>query len=257
MRARAGPGPEQAAEVIRLARPGWLIAALFAIGFGSKLHGVVSEETLFTRFPSEDGYLMMTIARNLATGLGMTTAAGTLPTNGTQPLSMLLFSGAFALVGGDRFLGVQLILVLELLIASLTALALFLLGRRVLAGRAYADLAAALAAAVWYSSTLNLRFSMNCLETGLYALAVLVVARVTLSLDDRTSWRQMAGFGLLLGVVFWVRNDAIFLIAAAAAVTVGMGGPRTRSRILGRAARMGVACAAAFLVALPWLLYNW
>ncbi|MEN8184121.1 MAG: hypothetical protein ABFS46_16465, partial [Myxococcota bacterium] len=78
-----------------------------------------------------------------------------------------------------------------------------------------------------------------------------------LSLDDRSSWRQMAGFGLLLGVVFWVRYDAIFLIAADAAVTVGMGGPRTRSRILGRAARMGVACAAAFLVALPWLLYNW
>jgi hypothetical protein len=55
---------------------------------------------LFWQFMSEDGYLMQTVARNMAIGLGMSTADGTMPTNGVQPLATFLFAALHALAGG-------------------------------------------------------------------------------------------------------------------------------------------------------------
>ena len=51
---------------------------------------------------SEDGYLMQTVARNMAIGLGMSTAEGTIPTNGVQPLATFAYAGLHALAGGSN-----------------------------------------------------------------------------------------------------------------------------------------------------------
>ena len=51
---------------------------------------------------SEDGYLMLTVARNLALGNGLSISDGTIPSNGVQPLATLLFAGCIWLAGGDR-----------------------------------------------------------------------------------------------------------------------------------------------------------
>jgi hypothetical protein len=45
---------------------------------------------------------MLTIARNIAEGHGMSTANGTIPTNGTQPLVTFILAGIFYLAGGDK-----------------------------------------------------------------------------------------------------------------------------------------------------------
>jgi hypothetical protein len=38
-------------------------------------------------FITEDGYLMLTVARNMAIGLGMSVSEGTIATNGIQPMA--------------------------------------------------------------------------------------------------------------------------------------------------------------------------
>ena len=43
-------------------------------------------------FMTEDGYLMLTVARNIAIGLGMSVSEGTIGTNGVQPLATYIFT---------------------------------------------------------------------------------------------------------------------------------------------------------------------
>src|SRR5262245_61884697 len=86
---------------------------------------------LFRQFPSEDGYLMLTIARNIALGHGMSVSDGLQPTNGTQPLVTLLWAGLFWLAGADRRAGVLSILVVEVLFACAAVALLWVLARRV------------------------------------------------------------------------------------------------------------------------------
>jgi hypothetical protein len=237
----------------------WTLALLlFGIGFASRVAPLLTNgNRLFAQFPSEDGYLMLTIARNLAAGLGMTTADGTIPTNGTQPLATLLWAGAFGIAGGDRELGVRLVLILELLFSSLVPVALFYLGRGVLRERAYARSASLLAGSTWYASPVGLGLSMNCLETGLYALATVLGIHAVLLLDEKCSARRLWLSGALLGAVFWVRNDAVFLIGSAGLAYVLVGGAGSREatgRRIVQATVLGLVCAA---IASPWLVYNY
>jgi hypothetical protein len=231
---------------------------LVGIGFVSRVAPLLENgKRLFTQFPSEDGYLMLTIARNLAAGLGVTTADGTIPTNGTQPLATLLWAGAFGIAGGDRELGVRLVLILELVFSSLVPVALFFLGREVLRERPYVRSASILAGAAWYASPVVLGLSMNCLETGLYALATVLGIHAVLLLDEASSTRRLCLTGALLGVVFWVRNDAVFLIGSACVAYVVSGGSSSRdmaARRIVQASVLGLVCAA---VASPWLVYNY
>ena len=71
---------------------------------------------LLRQFPTEDGYLMLTIARNLALGKGFAVADGTIATNGTQPLATFLYASAFWLTGGERSAGVGIVLALQVVL---------------------------------------------------------------------------------------------------------------------------------------------
>jgi len=94
---------------------------------------------------------MLQIARNIAIGNGMSTAAGTLPTNGTQPLTTFLWAGCFRLAGGDKSLGVTYVHVLQMVIGAFAAFALYRLGRFLLRDHPAGAGLAALASAVWYA----------------------------------------------------------------------------------------------------------
>ena len=75
----------------------WL---LLATGLLSRLSPLLDiERRLYWLFLSEDGYLMQTIARNMAIGVGMSTAHGTMPTNGVQPLATFIYAGLHGLAG--------------------------------------------------------------------------------------------------------------------------------------------------------------
>jgi hypothetical protein len=211
------------------------------------------------RFPTEDGYFMLTIGRNLAIGKGFSTADGTILTNGTQPLTTLLWAACFWLTGGSRELGVLVVLLLELAFSIAAAYALYRLGRLVFAGRSFERSASQLASALWFASPVMLSHSMNCLESGAYALAVMACAHELVRLETAApgpGWRRVVGFGLLLGVTFWTRNDAVFLIAAACAahLTVAL---QRREELRARLLRCVVFGGVSVLVAAPWLIYNY
>ena len=70
---------------------------------------------------SEDGYLLLTIARNIVRGRGFSVSDGTIPSNGTQPLGAVLYALCFACVGGDRLLGLYPVVGLQVMASILTA----------------------------------------------------------------------------------------------------------------------------------------
>jgi len=236
-----------------------LTLLLGLVGLVVRLRGVLQPaEIMFRGFPTEDGYLMLTVARNLALGRGMTSAAGTMPTNGVQPLATLLDACCFWLVGGDRVSGVRLLLVVYTVVAIATAFLIVRLGRLMLGDGQASRRASLLGAAVWFSSPVTLFHTMNMLETGLYVAVVVLVAVVFARghAGRGSPWplSRSVVLGGLLGLAFWARNDAVFLMAAigvAHLLSASAGAP-LRRRIAETATMAGIVLA----LTAPWLLYS-
>lgn len=94
------------------------VCALIVIGVGARLSPLADiDGRLFWQYMTEDGYLMQTVARNMAIGLGMSTAEGTIATNGVQPLATYLFAGLHFIAQGDKALAIVLITLVSTLIA--------------------------------------------------------------------------------------------------------------------------------------------
>ncbi len=223
-----------------------------------RLVSFLSVERLFQQYPTEDGYLMLTISRNLGTGLGFSIAQGEIPTNGTQPLLTLIYALGFSVFGGDRAWGVGFALALQIVMGAATAWMIYRLGLRVMARFEWSKTIAAVAAVVWFSSAVTVHHTMNCLETGAYAMVVAAVALVFLEPEAHPpwSWPKTLGVGILLGLAFWIRNDACFLILAAC--LVHLYGARENPVLLrARFARTLVFGSTSVLVAIPWLAYNY
>lgn len=211
------------------------------------------------QFTTEDGYLMLTIARNLALGRGMSIADGTIPTNGTQPLLSFVYAGGFWLVGGDKEWGVWVAQGIQIAIAVAAAFALYGFGRRLLAGQPDADRIAAVAAALWFASSRVVAHTQNGLETGGHALVLLLVATAILRMppgDEPWPLRRCAALGALLGIAFWTRNDASLVIAAVCAARVAPALARGLAALWRRGLESFAIGATSVLVALPWLVHN-
>jgi hypothetical protein len=248
-------------DINRVAR----VAGILFIAFGlfARIAPLADADgRLFRQWPTEDGYLTLTIARNMALGKGMSTADGELETNGTQPLATAIWAAAFAVVDGDRHSGVALVLALELLISLCAAFMLYRVAAQIYA-RVGLDTAWALfATGAWYASTLVITHSMNALESGLYGLAVLITVDYYLragTVDSnggiRFSWAATLVMGVLLSLCFYARNDAVMLIGAfCISCLVGVT-PRLKV-LFGNLPKVFVAGALTVLLALPWLINN-
>ena len=208
---------------------------------------------------TEDGYLMLTVARNLALGLGLSVSDGTIPTNGVQPLAAFLYALPYALTGGDKLAGLALLHGLWAAIAVAGALAVRAFAGRVLGALGMAPAWAWLAAGLWFCGPLLIGHSMNGLETGLYTLTILLACLQFLRLVERGAAARprdlmlMAG---LLGLVFLARNDGVFLIFALLAIWLW----HARSRLGQAPATILRSLALPLLVCLavvaPWLIHN-
>lgn len=238
------------------------VALAILVGVATRLSGIIADDArVLQQFPTEDGYFMLTIARNLAIGNGFSIGAGEIPTNGTQPLTTFIWSVAFMIAGGERALGVRLTLILELIGSCVAAFMVYRLGCRVFARRANSKAISAIAAAIWFVSPIACRHTMNTLETGYNAMVALFVAYVFIEPDgpSRQPWsiKKCIPVGVLLGIAFWTRNDSVFLILSAC-LTYVIGGftygmPRTVERF-GRSIVFGLI---SIVVASPWLAYNY
>lgn len=233
---------------------------LVVLGLGFRILPLVQGRELLIRQPTEDGYLMLAIARNMALGLGMTTAAGTMPTNGVQPLATGIDAIAFWLARGDKTAGVALVMALSVVIAGLSLLAVYRLGCALFRGRPGGDEIAALAAAAWFASPIVVEHSMNALETGLYFLTTAVTMRYFVvhagDPDRDLSWSRAVVLGLLLGLAFWSRNDAVFLACAIALARIGLSLGRPAAVLVRRVGELALAAGVMAVVAAPWLISN-
>jgi hypothetical protein len=240
----------------------WFVTAvMIAVGLVARIAPLLDfGGRLLRQFPTEDGYLMLTIARNMALGRGMSISDGTIPTNGTQPLATAVWSVCFRLAHGDKSAGVALVLWLSVLVAILSAWLLYRLGRKLLVGWHWGAPVAALAASTWFASSASVRHSMNCLETGIYALIIIICSYMfinwTRSAREDWSIGRCLLLGIAFGLAFWSRNDAVFFVAAACLtrLATGLGGgfERLRRRVL----ETFVFGAVSVLVAIPWLINN-
>ena len=205
---------------------------------------------------SEDGYLALTIARNMALGLGMSIAEGTIPTNGiSEPLVTAIWAVGYWLVNGDKIQGIVWVVIMQFIITTLAAILLWHGSKRILQPYATAGTIAALAATTWYASLLTGVHTTNGLGTGLYTLCVIGVTMMFSLTVHTWSIRRCIGLGILLGITFWARNDAVFFIFAAC-VTHLLLGPFDLNPLRQRLWQVFVMGTTSVIIALPWLINN-
>ena len=223
------------------------IAALYAFGGIARVLPLLDPARRMQQWPTEDGYFMLTMGRNVALGHGLSVAGGEMPTNGTQPLTTFVWALGYLLVGPEREPGVVLAQVLQIVAAAWCAFGIYRLGRRVWGDASWK---AWLASAVWFASPVVMPHTMNCLETGFYACVATWIAWLFLHEEHEWSVRRVIGFGFALGVCFWIRNDAAFLILAICLVDLWRGRRERLPRILAYG-------TISVLVASPWLIFNY
>lgn len=219
----------------------------------------LGQPALAEMFMTEDGYLMLTVARSIALGEGMTVADGTIPTNGVQPLATYLFALPYMLTGGDKvssLIGVHLI---AAGVALLGAVAMKRFAARVLAPHDDDPRWSWLAAALWFTGPLLVLHTMNGLETGLYTLVVLVtLLQFAHVLNQGTAAGTGArlALGALCGLAFLARNDAAFLVIAIFALWGLHDLAALRLGLVAVLRRIVPPGLLSLLVALPWLVNN-
>ena len=233
--------------------------AALAAGLLYRLHPLAMDGDRVARFfMTEDGYLMLTVARNLAIGNGMSVAAGEITTNGVQPLATLIFALPYLATGGDKVLSLYGVLAFSAAFSVAGAIAVHRLARLVLAGTDASPAWPLLVATLWFCGPLLLFHTMNGLETGLYTALLVATALRFASLVSRWGLFPVAdrlSLGLMLGLVFLARNDGAFFVTAILLVRF----------VQLRASGIGFAAACAellpigavsLMVAAPWLAYN-
>jgi hypothetical protein len=208
-------------------------------------------DALFALPVAEDGWYALTVARNLATGLGLT-IDGTTWTNGFQPLFTFFEAACFALAGGDTELGLRLVFVLAALVHGAGALLVASLARDAWDGDAAERGARAGLALVGYLAAIK---AYNDFYTGLETGLQLALYAAVWRLATR-EWRYLAAdrvaMGVLLGALVLTRIDAAVFVAFFCANELRRARP-TFAQAFGRCLVVGTA---ALVVSAPWWLYN-
>ena len=229
---------------------------MVAIGTYTRLAPVVaSPKSLHWSYPTEDGYLMMTIARNLSAGHGLSVSHGEVATNGVQPLFTAIQALIFAMADGQRDPALLAIMVLSVVIGlGAMAVVFAVIDRTLRPGHSAVSL---FAASAWYAAPVTIQHSMNGLETGLYTpLAWLTVLSMSKLAGDGAAVgrKQLIPSVVILSLAIWARVDAVLLILAmlvAACVLAARTGSGHPVR------RVATATVASLILVSPWALMSW
>lgn len=218
---------------------------------------VLGPDALAQFFVTEDGYLMLTVARNLGTGHGLSVSDGTIATNGVQPLATFLYAIPYWLTGGDKVASLVGVILIMTAWSVGAALAVRAFAAEVLDGRG--AVWPWFVAALWFAGPLMLLHSMNALETGLYvmmvAATVTVFGRIAVR-GGRYTGRDQILLGVLCGLTFLARIDGALLVTALFAVRFVH---VQASRQLPFRAAVAEAIPPGLIslaFAAPWLVYN-
>lgn len=203
----------------------------------------------------DDAYLALTIARNIAKGLGPLYSLDF--TNGFQPLYVFLMTPIYWLFPHDLNLPVHLALTLLALFDTATLYLLY----KLTASKSQSSFTPLIIAAAWIFNPYIIATSNNGLETSLSLFFVVSVYYYYQSnigqhdLSAKTN-RDFFVLGLLLGLSLWARIDNILLVfAVIALLTFSAFGQRLS---FPRLLRFYLIIAlGAIMVYLPWLAYSY
>lgn len=186
------------------------MALLIACGLvalaGGLLVAAAPLTMLLDKFLPDDVFYYLVPARNLAQ-TGFISFDGIHPTNGYQPLWFAVTVPFFWLWPAGGTTPFRAILLLQVVLSTITGLMML----RTLA-RLFGARQAAIGSVIWLA--LYLPHLTNGLETALYALMLaLLFDRIARPADDLSA-RDYLTTGMLAGLTFLARTDAVFLIAA-------------------------------------------
>ena len=201
---------------------------------------------LVTRGPLyDDSFYSFTIARNIAAGFG-STFDRVEPTNGYQPLYVLLLVPIYWLAGQHPTAPIYAALVVSAVLNVLTGWILFRLVRRFAS-----DAAAIFGLVLWSFGAAIVRQAINGLETALAMFLLAASLEYYLSVyraRPLPGWREVCTLGLLLGLSVFARIDAgLFAVALAADVV-------WRDRRRAAWVRFAAVAGIALAVIAPWCL---
>lgn len=232
--------------------PGKLIRyllLLLVLGFAWRALFVLRDPIWITNFwLSEDFGYSLKIAKNIALGMGET-FDGVIPTNAYQPLYVWLMVPVYWIFKNN--LVVPLYIAATLLAAANVATGLFIFAIvRRLSGQ---PLHALLAVVFWMFNLAVAKNGTNGLETGLSTM--MVAASLFYYLKHHRAgmalWRAGV-LGLLLGVSFLARVDAVLLVVA---VGIGMACDRAIA-LKDRAVQLAAAGVGFAIVAAPYVAWS-
>jgi 4-amino-4-deoxy-L-arabinose transferase-like glycosyltransferase len=215
------------------------------------------ESQICTRPYTEDSFYVFSCAQHLSHGDGFS-VDGVQPTNGVQPLIVVLYAPIFDLCGANKWLALRLSFLLGALIGIAS---MYLLARLLLIMsnappvtttlRTGLRTAPILGALLWTLSYPIIRETMNGLETGLYSMLILAacLTYAEFSVRNETKLLAWAAFGVTLGSLVLARIDGVFFVMAFGLLEI----VQHRWEGLKRAIVLGVI---AFVVSLPWWIYN-
>ena len=216
--------------------------------------------TLSTFFVTEDGYLMLTVARNMAVGNGMTVSNGLIETNGIQPLMTFIFSAIFYVASGDKVAGLAGVHLVHTVIALVCVFAIRSFSVLSLLPRDNLRIIHWSVPLLWFLGPLILRHSMNGLETSLYTLFVLLVMLVfhkVISTPHEKSIGRDLLLGTVCGLAVLARNDAVFLVFSIFSVWAIWEFSVERSSLVSTCLRLTPPGLLSIAVASPWLVNNY
>jgi hypothetical protein len=195
---------------------------------------------------SDDAFYALTVARNVATGHGIT-IDGVHATNGFQPLWTALMVALYRAFPADR-----VVFGLAYLLSALCwGLACWLFARLVAAytpDGPHRAVALGFAVLCFAADRDVQSYFFSGLETGLYA--TLLLACLLLWPKGALTRGSAAGLGALLGALMLARNDGVFFAGAFLASALAW---RRRPGGLAPVAAAGLVAAALLL---PWLIFN-
>jgi hypothetical protein len=198
----------------------------------------------------DDAYISLTLARNIAHGLGPSFAGE--PTNGFQPLFVLMLVPVFLAASNDAALPVHAASALSSIFDSMTLLVLC----KMVARRSRSSLIIYPLALAWILNPVGVRTATNGMETSMacffLAWGLSILDGNLVGAGAAASRRASFSIGVVIGLGMVARIDNIFLGTSALATMLVVG----RDDLRKSCQNALVVAFGAFLIYLPWLAYS-
>jgi len=200
----------------------------------------------------DDAYLSLTIARNIAKGLGP--LYGFEYTNGFQPLYVFLMVPTFMLVPDDVFASVRIALFLLIIFDTLTLYLVY----RYATMLSKSSLTPILTAIAWICSPYIISNTLNGLETSISVFFIIASLFwfhiISHKRHEHLTFKHYLLLGVLLGFAIFARIDNVLLALSIVLVFCWQLPKQESSHVVRMLLPAAVGCA---VVLLPWFLYSY